>query len=295
MNPLVLALLALVPVATATAGTVLLTHDPRAGRSYRLDSALAGENAVERALGRIGRLLLRPLPRTAARVQSVFRTWLLNSGGDGRTARRVLELSVGLAGVAVTVAMVLALTGRIELAVLVLLVGTLLRPLRLSMAASRRQQQIERAAPATLELLAVLITAGLTFRHALSRVSERAHGPLGDELDTLLLQMEIGWSPEQAVAALTDRCSAPTIVRMALSARQSMELGSPIAEALTSLADDARTNYVVTLRTRAERNVVKGTAALIVLTMPAFAVLTLVVLGAAGYEQVVEGLGGLGQ
>lgn len=290
MSPVALALLSAVPVLLAAAGLVLLAR-PRYDAGFGTQLALHRTPLHRRVLRRAGRPLLLRLPDAATqRFEGQVATWLRQAGESTRTVEETVELTLGKMIAGLVLGGVLLLLDRPVLAIVAVLVGLLWPATSLRSAAQKRQREIEEAAPAMLELLATLIGAGLTFRHALVRVVERTGGALGDEMRTLLIQMEFGWSPEGALADLTRRCSAPTVVRLAVSARQSIELGAPIVEALQALADDARQQFVVRLRIRAEQLVSRGVAVMYVMALVPFLALLLSVLFTIAAEEF-SGLG----
>ena len=291
LNPVTLALIALVPVSLAVTGAVLL-RERRREREFGQRLKLDTETVPQQWVRRCGRIALRaPGPGPGWLVQ-LTRTYWLRSGRGKGAATSAVEVNAGLMLIAVVAGAALVVLGQPLAALALLILGSVVPTLRLRAAARRRQHAIELSAPGMLELIAVLVSAGLTFRHALGRVTERTAGPLGAEMEALLTQMEFGWSPESALADLLHRCSAPTIVRLAVVARQSVELGAPIAESLLALADDARLNFVVQLRIRAERLAVRGVAVLMVLSVIPFGVMVLSVLGAMTLEQAQEILAG---
>ncbi|MGL5809480.1 MAG: type II secretion system F family protein [Nocardioides sp.] len=285
LNPATLASVALVPVALAVTGMLLL-RERRRDLGFGTRLALDIEPAPRRLVRRLGRTALRiPGPAPDWLTQTTRRYWL-NAGRSKGAVAGVVEANAGLAMIGLVATMALLVLGMPYLALVVAALGVAQPTLRLRMVARRRQHAIEVAAPGMLELIAVLVSAGLTFRHALDRVTERTRGPLGEEMRTLLIQIDFGWSPESALADLVNRCSAPTILRLAVVARQSIEIGAPISEALLALADDARMNFVVQLRVRAERLVVRGVAVLTLLSVLPFGVIIVCVLGVTVLERL---------
>jgi Flp pilus assembly protein TadB len=285
LNPSSLALLGLVPIAIAFVAVALVV-DPGRRPSFGGQLEAASEPPVSRSIRRLGRIALRAPGPVPAWFDSATRASWLRSGGRKSEGTGRVEQNAGMAVMGMVAAALVFGIGMRWSALAVLMIGAVGPTLRLRAAARRRQHAIEVAAPGMLELLAVLVAAGLTFRHALARVTERTGGALGDEMRVLLTHMEFGWSPERALADLVHRCSAPTVVRLSVVARQSIELGAPIADSLLALADDARLNYVVQLRVRAERTAVRGVALLMLFAVVPFAVMLVSVLGAISLESL---------
>lgn len=106
--------------------------------------------------------------------------------------------------------------------------------------ASERQEQIEDDLPDFLDVLAVTVSAGLSFRAALERVIERTEGPLSEEMRLTLQQMDIGQSRSEAFSDLRSRTSSESLESFVVALLQSEELGSPLTEALNQIALDMR-------------------------------------------------------
>ena len=68
-----------------------------------------------------------------------------------------------------------------------------------------RKDDIDRTLPDFLDVLAVVVSAGLGFRQALDRVAEKYEGPWADELRITLRQMDMGVSRRQAFDELRRR------------------------------------------------------------------------------------------
>ena len=287
MSYLVVSLLAVVPVLIGACGATLYFRGPYEARLgvRRVVEQQSWHARLRRTWGRA--VLSVPVRPVGVFAESVH-TWVVRAGEPRREGARVAELLAGTAAFAAVLGLLVLVLGHPGMGLLLVLVGVLAPALQLRTAAARRQAQIERAVPGLLELMATLIRAGLTFRHALARVTERTTGALGEEMRVLLVQLDFGWSPEQALADLVHRSSAPTMVRLSVTARQSLTLGAPIASALLALADDARLTYVVRLRQRAEQLVVRGIVLLVALTLLPFAGLLVTVVLAVGLEQLQE-------
>ena len=76
----------------------------------------------------------------------------------------------------------------------------------LSRAGRLRQEAIERTLPDFLDILAVSVRAGLGYRYALRRVAESLGGPVGEEMLTVLRQIDLG----RTAARRSSRCASAT-------------------------------------------------------------------------------------
>ena len=119
--------------------------------------------------------------------------------------------------------------------------------------ARRRQSQIERDLPDFLDILAVTVGAGVGFRPAMSRVADALGGPLAEEIRTSLRQMDLGASRRQAFEALRRRNDSESLSSFVTALLQAEELGVPLAQALSELADDMRRSFHQNARRRAAR------------------------------------------
>lgn len=119
--------------------------------------------------------------------------------------------------------------------------------------ARRRQGQIDRDLPDFLDILAVTVGAGVGFRPAMSRVADALGGPLAEEVKTSLRQMDLGASRRQAFEALRRRNESESLSTFVTALLQAEELGVPLAQALSELADDMRRSFHQNARRRAAR------------------------------------------
>src|SRR5699024_12338332 len=71
--------------------------------------------------------------------------------------------------------------------------------------ASKRQQEIERELPDFLDVLGVTVAAGLSFRQAVERISDHHDGPMGEEMRTVLDEMQVGVPGRAALLGLRYR------------------------------------------------------------------------------------------
>ena len=123
----------------------------------------------------------------------------------------------------------------------------------LSRAGRLRQEAIERSLPDFLDILAVSVRAGLGYRYALRRVAESLGGPVGDEMLTVLRQIELGQDRRDAFLALRDRNDSASLKAFVAAQLQAEELGVPLSEALNDIADDMRRMAGQNARREAQR------------------------------------------
>jgi tight adherence protein C len=190
----------------------------------------------------------------------------------GRKAALALLLGLGVGGL-------FLLLGASPILVPILAVGGWFAPdIYLSRAARMRQSTIERMLPDFLDILAVSVRAGLGYRYALRRVAESLGGPVGDEMLTVLRQIDLGQDRRDAFLALRERNASDSLKSFVAAQLQAEELGVPLSEALNDIATDMRRMAGQNARREAQRAsprvsllvttlIVPGSMILIVLSM----------------------------
>lgn len=119
-------------------------------------------------------------------------------------------------------------------------IGFLLPDAWVARRAERRQADIRRTLPETLDLLAISVQAGLGLEGAIELVSRKLPGPLGEELQRLLQETQLGTSRREALEKLRNRTDVHELSAFTLALVQADTIGSPIAEVLRSHAAEIR-------------------------------------------------------
>ncbi|MGR8008578.1 DUF5936 domain-containing protein [Streptomyces hypolithicus] len=132
-----------------------------------------------------------------------------------------------------------------------------------------RKDVIERTLPDFLDVLAVVVSAGLGFRQALDRVAEKYEGPWADELRITLRQMDMGVSRRQAFDELRRRNESEQVSQFVSALQQGEELGAPIADTLIQIANDMRRTDAQNSRRRAAKAIPKTTVVTLAFMVPA--------------------------
>lgn len=132
-----------------------------------------------------------------------------------------------------------------------------------------RRAEIEASLPATLEMLAVAVEAGLTLERALRAVSTRRHDALAHELaladDDISL---FGYTRDQALMRMARRSGSEDLALFASSVAVSSKAGAPIASILKRQASAARTRRFQRLEAKANKIPTKMVFPLAFLVMP---------------------------
>ena len=270
--PVLLAALAAVAVYGAIAGI----------RMYRSQIELPGDLAValevgatrtkarEAAVDRLGMplapLVLRLMgeERVNAKRRKIDRAG--NPGGLTIHRYAARRAAYGIFGV------VMALVGLVAdswlFAFIVLAFGFTAAELGIRQAVRDRRRVIERTLPDFLDVLAVVVSAGLSFRQALERVAEHYEGPWADELRITLRQMDLGVSRRAAFDELRKRNDSEQVDQFVTALQQGEELGAPIADTLIQIATDMRRTDAQNARRQAAKTVPKATMTTIAFLLP---------------------------
>jgi len=110
----------------------------------------------------------------------------------------------------------------------------------LSARANKRQKEIRKAMPDTMDLLTISVEAGLGFDAALAQVVKNVPGPLSDEIARMLQEMQIGVSRAEALRHLNDRTEVPELDGFVLSMIQADKYGVGVAKVLRAQATELR-------------------------------------------------------
>ncbi len=170
-------------------------------------------------------------------------------------------------------ALVLLTRGSWFLALLLLAYGWWWADLGIWLAVRRRRDDIERTLPDFLDVLAVVVSAGLGFRQALERVNSVYQGPWSDEVRIALRQMDVGVSRRDAFDQLRRRNRSDQVGQFVTALQQGEELGAPIARTLLQIATDMRRTEAQNARRRAARMVPRATGVITILLVPATMIL----------------------
>ncbi len=269
---LLLGLLAALSVAGACAGIALYRSEVKLPTDLvlALEVGSTRTTAVGSAVDRLGMryapLVLRLMGgKRVARVRGrIDRAG--NPGGltvDRYAARRAVYGFLGFGG-----ALVMLLDGRLVVALLLVAFGLFWIEVGIWAAVRERKDAIDRTLPDFLDVLAVVVSAGLSFRQALDRVAEKYEGPWADELRITLRQLDMGVSRRQAFEELRVRNDSEQVAQFVTALQQGEELGAPIVDTLIAIADDMRRTDAQRARRRAARAVPKATVVITTCMVP---------------------------
>ncbi|MGY1497904.1 DUF5936 domain-containing protein [Streptomyces sp. QTS52] len=277
MLPLLLALVMALAVAGALLGIRMIRADAKLPSDLLLALEVGGtrvskaDSAVDRMGMRFAPLVLRLMGPRRVDAKRLRIDMAGNPGGLTITryaARRAVYLTFG-----VLLGLIFLTNGQLVLAVITFAFGVTAADAAIWQAVRERKDVIDRTLPDFLDVLAVVVSAGLGFRQALDRVAEKYEGPWADELRITLRQMDMGVSRRQAFDQLRKRNSSEQVAQFVSALQQGEELGSPIAETLIQIAADMRRTDAQESRRRAAKTIPKATLVTLVFMLPATMIL----------------------
>jgi tight adherence protein C len=169
----------------------------------------------------------------------------------------------------------------ILLAVIAAALGWVLPGFALSTQARKRLGRIDYAMPELIDLLVVILEAGVAFTGALRIASERVGGPLGDELRLTIQEQNLGLGTLEAMENWAERCPSPAVQGFVRAMVQGERLGISIGQILRNLALEMRKKRRAAAEERAQKAAIKILFPLVILIFPAMFV---IILGPALYR-----------
>ncbi|MFD6417155.1 DUF5936 domain-containing protein [Streptomyces sp. NPDC060194] len=262
-------------------------------RLYRADARLPADlvlalevgstrtTATGSAIDRIGMRYAPAVLRMMGpvRVNKVRRKLDMAGNPYGLTVDRYAARRAFYGGLGGLAALAMLLNGQLLIAALVIAYGLLWTDVIIWSAISRRKDDIDRTLPDFLDVLAVVVSAGLGFRQALERVAEKYEGPWSDELRITLRQMDMGVSRRDAFDQLRRRNRSDQVSMFVSALQQGEELGAPIVDTLIQIATDMRRTDAQNARRKASKAVPKATLIVTSFMLPA----TLILIGVGFY------------
>jgi len=205
--------------------------------------------------------LARRVVSTSA-LATIERDVQLAGRPDGLTVGRILAIKI-VAPIAVIVFGLLAaaskgVTGMGFIMWFVVLVGAYVLPgVLVGMRATARQHAIDLSLPDVLDQLTISIDAGLSLETAIARTSERARGPLADELRRTMQDVQLGMTRHDAYVALGKRNDSENLSRFVRSMTQAQEFGVPVSQVVRQQSAELRQRRQLVAEAKASKVPVK--------------------------------------
>jgi tight adherence protein C len=190
---------------------------------------------------RLARLTIRVAPgrergRTAAQLHSAglrIRPELFLAAKAGLAIGGFLVgLLIGATAGAAATALVLAACGAA--------VGFVLPDLLVRTRTRARREAILTELPNALDLLAVIVEAGLGLDAALARYAENADGPLAEEIGLLVTELRVGSSRAEVLKRLAERVPAPETKSFVRAVIHADHLGTSLGKTLRTQSQEVR-------------------------------------------------------
>lgn len=197
-----------------------------------------------------------------------------------------LQLLSLFAGVALSILLLVTSGFQLKLltiAVAFILLSWVLPDYGLSRQITARQTALRRQLPSTLDLLTVSVEAGLGFDQAMSKVAEESKGPMAEEAQRILHEMQLGTPRIQALQRLAERTGVDVIELFVSAVVQADKLGIGLTKVLRIQAEDVRRKQKEAAQEQAAKAPVKILFPLVLFIFPA---LFVIILGPAALSIV---------
>ena len=230
----------------------------------------------------------RTLLRLAGEARLRRLDHLLDAAGrpEGLTTASFVRREAGFVVLGLLCGLFLVLGDRAPLALAGVVLASAWMPVWLWTVARRRQGQIAAQLPDFLDVLAVTVSAGLSLKAAMERVSAADGGPLGEEVAKVLDDVRYGESRRRALERLRERNPAPSVVTFVTALLQAEELGTPVSGALTDIAAEVRREAAQRVRQQAAKAAPKVSLVVTVFIVPGSVLLIVAAMVLANLPKV---------
>lgn len=137
--------------------------------------------------------------------------------------------------------------------------------------ASHRRQAIANALPEALELLVIAIETGLSLEDALDRIVAELRGSqpaIAEELALTSVDLKMLPGRDAALQRLAERVGSPSVQSVTTILTQSLAYGTPLADALRTVAAELRNDALIRLEERANQMPALLTIPMILFILP---------------------------
>ena len=168
-----------------------------------------------------------------------------------------------------------------------LILGFFAPDLYLYQAAYNRAESLQRELPDAIDLLTISVESGLGFDAACQQVARNTDGPLAEEVNRMLSEMQIGQSRSQALRSMAERTNVDDVRGFVSAMVQADSFGIPVGSVLRVQSSEMRVKRRQRAETKAQQVPVKITVPLIFCILPC---LFVAVMGPAALT-VMDNLG----
>ncbi|MEQ8175151.1 MAG: type II secretion system F family protein [Syntrophomonadaceae bacterium] len=156
--------------------------------------------------------------------------------------------------------------------------GLLIPNFFLKSSEKNRKTLILKSLPDVLDLLSVSVEAGLGFDQAIQKVTEKTRGPLSEEFEKTLQEINMGKQRREALRDMANRIDVDDVTVFLSSIIQADQLGVSITNVLRSQSQQGRTNRRLRAEEKAQKTPIKMLIPLVLFVFPS---LLIVLLGPA--------------
>ncbi|WP_017543754.1 type II secretion system F family protein [Nocardiopsis prasina] len=210
---------------------------------------------LHRITERIGRPFSKALMASMSETLKASVSSRIEAAGrpDGLTTERYVRRKVGEVAVYGSLAVLVLVADSSPMLALLALAFTGLTDLNLYVQTQERADEVQTQLPDFLDVLAVTVSAGMSFRAAVARVAVSMPGVLADEFTIALRQMELGTSRREAFETLRRRNRNESLSKFVTAIQQAEELGAPLSDTLVDISKDMRLADAQYMRRKAQR------------------------------------------
>lgn len=156
-----------------------------------------------------------------------------------------------------------------------LVLGYIAPPFYVRSRGDSRLAQIDYHVPDLIDLLVVMVEAGLGLAAALQLAADRLRGPLGDEMRIVLQEQRMGLPTLQALENLAVRCPTPAVKMFVQAMSQGERLGVSIGQIMRSQALEMRKRRRAAAEEKAHKAPIKMLFPLVFMIFPAMFIVLL--------------------
>jgi tight adherence protein C len=214
--------------------------------------------------------------RFTAVGETAIREQLIAAGMYTSSPRTVLGYRMlGTVGLPIVAFLLLRLHSVLDLAVICLaaFAGWVLPMTYVERRARNRTNAIDRSLPDLIDLLSVMIEAGLSFTASMRQAAEQFGPPLGDELRLTLQEQTMGLSIDEALAHMAERADTPAMRAFVRAMAQGERMGISIGQIMRSLSHEMRHRRRAHAEERAQKTPVLILFPLVFLIFPAMGII----------------------
>lgn len=155
------------------------------------------------------------------------------------------------------------------------IVGIMAPDMFLKNSEKRRKEKMIKSLPDVLDLISVSVEAGLSFDAALQKVVEKTSGPLTQEFEKTLQEINMGKPRREALRDMADRINVNDITIFLSAVIQADQLGVSISNVLSIQSKQVRENRRIRAEEAAQKAPIKILIPLVVFIFPTLLVVLL--------------------